>query len=584
MHEEYTRRAIEMARQNPKALFGALLVDGLPGEIVAEGASRWRENPTWHEEIDAITGASLRNPASLARGRDCRRPPHCAVCAREPNPLGGHSRSRLSPHCSTRFNVWRTFLPGHPTSSGRGGRRRWFFCRRGRLQRLSLTRKMTGPGISACGPVCAASRNWPNVSPRISFHNSNPTGARFAEEELQYYDNARLAAAVLERFESLRHWKDVYHDALIPFAHGARQLGRYYNDAVRPADPYEFVGLLKSEDMLASRRNEAMGSLAAKLCANRQLSDALSDLLRGDVPVDATACSETLASLRNLSNGSEFVEELTALTAAFMDVTYGAQRLLDRPDLLLHTLLELANAGAVGAASNQPQSGRSRSDLERRFFDAVGPARHAEAAEVLRIGRVSWRLRDDDNLLLSRVESQLFRAVDLALERLRASGRLRGQPRRDEKAIAAIVAALQDSSVVTFEPVASPSEEAETRRRSQETPRQLVGQPASPGLASELVRRITSADDIQAFRAGEVLVCDAIQPMMTHLVPLAAAVVERRGGMLIHGAIIAREMGIPCVNGVAQAAELLDNGVLVTVDGHLGIVTVGPAEFDLELS
>ena len=45
--------------------------------------------------------------------------------------------------------------------------------------------------------------------------------------------------------------------------------------------------------------------------------------------------------------------------------------------------------------------------------------------------------------------------------------------------------------------------------------------------------------------------------MMTHLVPLAAAVVERRGGMLIHGAIIAREMGIPCVNGVAQAAELL---------------------------
>jgi pyruvate,water dikinase len=409
-------------------------------------------------------------------------------------------------------------------------------------------------------------------------------GARFAEEELQSYDDARLAVAVLERFESLRHWKGVYHDAFIPFAHGARQLGRYYNDAVRPADPYEFVGLLKSEDMLASRRNQAMGSLAAKLRGNPQLRDALSDLLRGDVPVDTTAWRAALASLRNLSNGSKFVEELTILTTEFMDVTYGAQRLLDRPDLLLHTLLELADAGADGAASGQPQSGRSRSDLERRFFDAVGPARREEAAEVLRIGRVSWRLRDDDNLLLSRVESQLFRAVDLALERLRAAGRLRGQPRRDEKAIAAIAAALQDSSAVTFEPVTSPSEEAEPRRRSQETPRQLVGQPASPGLASGLVRRITSADDIQAFRAGEVLVCDAIQPMMTHLVPLAAAVVERRGGMLIHGAIIARELGIPCVNGVARAAELLGDGVLVTVDGHLGIVTVGPAEFDLELS
>ena len=52
--------------------------------------------------------------------------------------------------------------------------------------------------------------------------------------------------------------------------------------------------------------------------------------------------------------------------------------------------------------------------------------------------------------------------------------------------------------------------------------------------------------------------------------------------MLIHGAIIAREMGIPCVNGIARAVEQLRDGDVVTVDGHLGIVTVGPPEFDLE--
>jgi len=94
---------------------------------------------------------------------------------------------------------------------------------------------------------------------------------------------------------------------------------------------------------------------------------------------------------------------------------------------------------------------------------------------------------------------------------------------------------------------------------------------------------VRSTDDLGLFRAGEVLVCDAIQPTMTHLVPLAAAVVERRGGMLIHGAIIARELGVPCVNGVARAAELLEDGTVVTVDGYLGIVTVGPPEFDLEI-
>jgi pyruvate,water dikinase len=96
------------------------------------------------------------------------------------------------------------------------------------------------------------------------------------------------------------------------------------------------------------------------------------------------------------------------------------------------------------------------------------------------------------------------------------------------------------------------------------------------------VRPVRGPDDLARFRAGEVLVCDAIQPTMTHLVPLACAIVERRGGMLIHGAIIARELGIPCVNGVERAVERLPEGEVVTVDGYLGIVTVGPPEFDLE--
>ena len=90
------------------------------------------------------------------------------------------------------------------------------------------------------------------------------------------------------------------------------------------------------------------------------------------------------------------------------------------------------------------------------------------------------------------------------------------------------------------------------------------------------------AEDFREFQQGQVLVCDAIQPTMTHLVPLASAIIERRGGMLIHGAIIARELGVPCVNGVPNATGLLNNGDLVTVDGLLGIVTVGAPEFDVE--
>lgn len=45
-----------------------------------------------------------------------------------------------------------------------------------------------------------------------------------------------------------------------------------------------------------------------------------------------------------------------------------------------------------------------------------------------------------------------------------------------------------------------------------------------------------------------------------------------------------RELGIPCVNGVSGVMEMLHDGDIVTVDGYLGIVTVGAPEFDLELA
>jgi tRNA(Arg) A34 adenosine deaminase TadA len=62
MHEDFMRLAIAAARLSPQAPFGALLVDISTGEIVAEGVNRWRENPTWHGEIDAINRCASGRP------------------------------------------------------------------------------------------------------------------------------------------------------------------------------------------------------------------------------------------------------------------------------------------------------------------------------------------------------------------------------------------------------------------------------------------------------------------------------------------------------------------------------------------
>jgi len=105
--------------------------------------------------------------------------------------------------------------------------------------------------------------------------------------------------------------------------------------------------------------------------------------------------------------------------------------------------------------------------------------------------------------------------------------------------------------------------------------RQITGQPAGPGLAQGRARVIHQHTDVADFKRGEIIVCDGVDPNMTFIMPLAAGIVERRGGMLIHGAIIAREYGLPCVTGVADATSRIRNGQSITVDGYLGIVTIG---------
>jgi pyruvate,water dikinase len=103
--------------------------------------------------------------------------------------------------------------------------------------------------------------------------------------------------------------------------------------------------------------------------------------------------------------------------------------------------------------------------------------------------------------------------------------------------------------------------------------RQIVGHPAGPGISSGRARLIKTPQDLLSFKQGEVLVCEGVDPNMTFVVPLASAVVEERGGMLIHGAIIAREYGLPCITGASNAMELIENGNQITVDGYLGIIT-----------
>ncbi len=408
-------------------------------------------------------------------------------------------------------------------------------------------------------------------------------GQALADEPLEQLDDRGLAEAIERRAEAVRRWKKTYWDEFIPFAHGVRHLATCYNDAVRPEDPYEFVALLQDQPLLAVERNRAIEGLARRLAQEAPLRTAVEELIERH----AGALSGPILrrELTGMARGADrFLREFESLGERFLDIAYDHQRLQDRPEPLLRNVVELSRR-LEERVGGTPDPVVSAAALEKRWLDAVDPRRHDQVREIIDTGRVSWKLRDDDNLLVARLQSQLLRALEEGARRLRRRGGLDGEGRLTEGQAEALAGALRDPSAepVRIEaPVEEPRPET-SRHHPGETPRQLVGQPASPGVATGTVRCVRGRDDLGSFRRGEVLVCDAIQPTMTHLVPLASAIVERRGGMLIHGAIIARELGIPCVNGVRGAAETLATGDFVTVDGHLGIVTVGMARLDLEL-
>ena len=105
----------------------------------------------------------------------------------------------------------------------------------------------------------------------------------------------------------------------------------------------------------------------------------------------------------------------------------------------------------------------------------------------------------------------------------------------------------------------------------------LQGLPASPGAGSGAARLVHSYEDFFAFRPGDVLVVHALDPSWSSIIPLAAAVVTEVGGQLSHGAIVAREFGVPAVVGISNITDAVRNGDMLAVNGSTGAVTLSGA-------
>ncbi|GAA3411618.1 PEP-utilizing enzyme [Streptosporangium vulgare] len=110
-------------------------------------------------------------------------------------------------------------------------------------------------------------------------------------------------------------------------------------------------------------------------------------------------------------------------------------------------------------------------------------------------------------------------------------------------------------------------------RREDVPPGALIGLPVSAGTVEGRARVVTDMARAD-LEAGDILVTAYTDPSWTPLFVTVAGLVTEVGGLMTHGAVIAREYGLPAVVGVERATRLIRDGQRIRVHGTGGYVQI----------
>jgi len=102
---------------------------------------------------------------------------------------------------------------------------------------------------------------------------------------------------------------------------------------------------------------------------------------------------------------------------------------------------------------------------------------------------------------------------------------------------------------------------------------QIVGTSVSYGKVRGKAKVLKSVDE-KVFNAGEILITKATDPGWTPLIINCGGIILEVGGMLQHGALVSREFNKPCVVGIENITEIINDGEEIEVDAIEGIITL----------
>jgi rifampicin phosphotransferase len=309
------------------------------------------------------------------------------------------------------------------------------------------------------------------------------------------------------------------------------------------------------------------------------------------------------ALIEKVAGGPAFLKALDAFLTRYGDrgaseFDVARPRWKDNPVMLLRTIV-----GGLGAESG---AHRSHHQIqiecgERAAESLVAAARHGLSgvwrAPLVRrlssVARAGQGLREHHKFAAIRV-------VGLLRDEVVSAGCLLAENKQLEKvdqvfhlAFGEIESALIDRSV-DLRPLVARREEEHRRNVSLKSPLAmsslgecpslaidraglpkgaLSGTAASAGVVEGLARVIRDPNS-ETIQAGEILVAPFTDPGWTPLFVHAAGVVTEVGGLMTHGAVVAREYGIPAVVSVSNALSAIKTGQRIRVDGTRGFVEV----------
>lgn len=338
---------------------------------------------------------------------------------------------------------------------------------------------------------------------------------------------------------------------------------------------------------LVTRMNQRLGDLADIAREHPDVREALQQ----EVP---------LAQIEEVEGGRAFVDALETYLDEFghrasNEIDLSRSRWNDNPEMLLQTIRsDLVQSEPEAHREHLHHLKRNANDaaayLEARVDVGVcGPLKKAVVRRLIQTYRGGIQLREYPKQGVAHLFAAVHEEISDAGASLAVDGRL-DRPddvwylRKDE-----LLAALEEDAPIdadvearrrthdrytsmTAPPILTSEGEAPTE--PEDTTRSegvLTGTPVSAGIVEGLARVIRDPSG-ESLKKGEILVAPATDPGWTPLFLNAAGLVMEAGGRMTHGALVAREYGIPAVAAVSEATTTIQTGERIRIDGKRGTV------------